>query len=111
MLASTSLVPGPSGSGGGLSGLPSTPSRSSQTAAFPSSSSRAPQVVASCLETIQQFARAGFSAAVAAQVGLTRRPSSRTSYQLKWSFKNTKNLFIHIARIPIGDSPRDIPTF
>ena len=26
-------------------------------------------------------------------------------------FKNTKNLFIHIARIPIGDSPRDIPTF
>ena len=26
-------------------------------------------------------------------------------------FKNTKNLFFHIARIPIGDSPRDIPTF
>ena len=26
-------------------------------------------------------------------------------------FKNTKNLFIHIASIPIGDSPRDIPTF
>ena len=26
-------------------------------------------------------------------------------------FKNTKNLFIHIALIPIGDSPRDIPTF
>ena len=26
-------------------------------------------------------------------------------------FKNTKNLFIHIALIPIGDSPRDITTF
>ena len=24
-------------------------------------------------------------------------------------FKNTKNLFIHIARIPIGDSPRIHP--
>ena len=24
-------------------------------------------------------------------------------------FKNTKNLFIHIARIPIGDSPRVHP--
>ena len=43
-------------------------------------------------------------------------PRSRT-YELrgqgekKKHFKNTKNLFIHIARIPIGDSPRDIPTF
>ena len=27
------------------------------------------------------------------------------------NFKNTKNLFIHIALIPIGDSPQDIPTF
>ena len=86
VLASTFLVPGPSGSCSGSSDLPSIPSRSSQTAAFPSSSFRAPQVVASCLESIQRFGRAeGFSAAVAAQVGLTRRPSSRTSYQLKWS--------------------------
>ena len=38
------------------------------------------------LKTIQQFARAeGFSAAVAAQVGLARRLSLRTNYQLKWS--------------------------
>ena len=27
----------------------------------------------------------------------------------KLNFKNTKNLFIHIARIPIGDSPRVHP--
>ena len=53
VLASSSLVPGPSGSGSGSSGLPSTLSRSSQTAAFPLSSSRALQAVASCLETIQ----------------------------------------------------------
>ena len=26
-------------------------------------------------------------------------------------FKNTKNLFIHIALIPEGDNPRVIPTF
>ena len=86
VLASTSLVPGPCGSGSGSSGLPSTLSRSSQTATFPSSSSRAPQAVSSCLETIQRFARAeGFSGTVAAEVGLARHPSLRTNYQLKWS--------------------------
>ena len=90
VLASTSLVPGPSGSGSGSSGLPSTLSRSIQTAAFLSLSSWAPQAVASCLETIQRFARAeGFSSRVAAQVGLAHCPSSRTNYQLKWSvYKN-----------------------
>ena len=48
VLASTSLVPGPCGSGSGSSALPSTLSRS-QTAAFPSSSSQALQAVASLL--------------------------------------------------------------
>ena len=86
VLVSASLVPGPSGSGSGSSGVPSTQSRSSQTASFPLSSSWAPQAVTSCLETIQRFTRAqGFSATVAAQVGLARRPSSRNNYQLKWS--------------------------
>ena len=33
------------------------------------------------------------------------------SCQRSSNFKNTKNLFIHIALIPIGDSPRDITTF
>ena len=86
VLTSTSLVPGPSGSGSGSSDLPSTVSRSSQTATFSSSSSQAPQAVASCPETIQRFARAeGFFATVVAQVGLACRPSLRTDYQLKWS--------------------------
>ena len=86
ILASTSLVPGPSGSGSGSSDRPSSLSRSPQTAALPSSSSRGLQGVASCVETIQRVARAaGFSASVAAQVGLARRPSLRTNFQLKWS--------------------------
>ena len=86
VLASTSLVSGPSGSGSGSSDRPSSLSRSSQTATLPSSSSRGPLAFPSCVETIQRFARAaGFSASVAAQVGLAQRPSLRTNYQLKWS--------------------------
>ena len=49
----------------------------------------------------------------AADSELTLGEIGRYRHQL-WGvgyFKNTKNLFIHIARIPIGDSPRDIPTF
>ena len=80
------MVPEPSGYGSGPSDRPSSLSRSSQTATLPSSSSRGPQAVASCVETLQRFARAeGFSSRVAVQVGLARRPSSRTEYQLKWS--------------------------
>ena len=85
ILASTSLVSRCSGSGSGSSDRPSSLSRSSQIAALPSSSSRGPQAVASCVGTVQRFARAaGFSASVAAQVGLARHPSSRTNFQLKW---------------------------
>ena len=80
------MVSGPSGSGSGSSDRPSSLSRSSQTTALPSSSSRGPQAVTSCVEAIQRFARtAGFSASVAAQVGLARRLPSLTNYQLKWS--------------------------
>ena len=86
VLASMSLVSGLCRSGSGSSDRPSSLSRSSQTVALPSSSSRDPQAVASRVETIQRFARAaGFSDSEAAQVGLARSPSSRTSYPLKWS--------------------------
>ena len=75
VLASTSVVPGPSGSGSGSSDHPSSLSRSSQTATLPSSTSRGLQDIASCVETLQRFARAeGFSSRVAAQVGLAHRP-------------------------------------
>ena len=36
-------------------------------------------------------------------------PADRAYNRLVHYFKNTKNLFIHIARIPIGDSPRVHP--
>ena len=50
---------------------------------FPLSGS--PQASASCLERLRRFTRAaGFSSGVASQVGLARRASSRTNYQLKW---------------------------
>ena len=35
--------------------------------------------------------------------------SQHKEYQVIYDFKNTVNLFIHIARIPIGDSPRVHP--
>ena len=86
LLAPASVVPGPSRSSCGSSGGSASVSISSQPAAFPSLPSRAPQAVSSCLATIQRFARAaGFSSAVASQVGLARRRSSRVNYQLKWS--------------------------
>ena len=76
VLASTTMVPRSS----------ATLSRSTQTASFPSASSRDPQAVFSCLATVQRFTRAeGFSSRVATQVGFARRPSSRTNYQVKWS--------------------------
>ena len=85
-LAPASVVPrSPGASGRRSSGFASL-SRSTQTASFPSSSSRDPQAVSSCLATVQRFARAeGFSLRVATQVGFARRPSSRTNYQVKWS--------------------------
>ena len=80
------MVPEPSGSGGGWSGgSTSVPGPPSSTP-LPSASSGGVQAVASCLETIQRFARArGFSKHVARQASLARHPSSRAGYQAKWS--------------------------
>ena len=44
-------------------------------------------------------------------VALTAEAPRKLVLESYLNFKNTKNLFIHIALIPIGDSPRDIPTF
>ena len=86
LLASEAVVSGPSGSGCGRSGGSSSVQRSSAATTLPSSSSGSVRAVASCLETIQHFARArGFSKHVAKQVALARRPSSRAGYQAKWS--------------------------
>ena len=53
LLASASVVPGASGSGGGRSGDTSSLQRSSQTTPLPSIPSGGVKAVASCLETIQ----------------------------------------------------------
>ena len=86
LLASESVVPGPSGSGGGRSGSSTSVPGPPSSTPLPSASSGGVQAVASCLETIQRFARArGFSKHVARQASLARRPSSRADYQAKWS--------------------------
>ena len=73
-----SPVAGPSG---GSASAPQPRAPASVSLPLPGS----PQASASCLETLRRFTRAaGFSAAVASQASLSRRPSSRKSYQLKW---------------------------
>ena len=85
LLASETMVSGPSGIGGGRSDLSTSVLRSSQSTAVPLSSSRDRQTVPSCFETIQRFARSqGFSSRVAKQLGFSCRSSSRAVYQFKW---------------------------
>ena len=85
LLASTPLVCGPpssvAGSSGGSAPPPRPPAPASVSLPLPGS----PKASASCLATLRRFTRAaGFSSAVAAQASLSRRPSSRKAYQLKW---------------------------
>ena len=80
------LVPRPAptlaGPSGGSSRLSRPPALASVSTSLPGS----PSAQASCLETLQRFARAaGFSSAVAEQSSLARRPSSRAVYQRRWS--------------------------
>ena len=85
ILASEAVVSGPSGSGGRWSDSSSSVRGSSQTASLSLSSSRDPQAVPSCLETIKQFAKyKGFSSRVVTQIGFAHRSSSRAVYQARW---------------------------
>ena len=84
-LASEAMVSGAPGIGGGSSGDVTMPSGPSVSAPVKAAISRSPQASFSCLETLRRFTcAAGFSSGVASQVGLARRASSRTNYQLKW---------------------------
>ena len=85
LLASAPLVcrpPSPvAGSSGSSAPPPRPPAPVSVSLPLPGS----PKASASCLETLRRFTRAaGFSSTVAAQASLSRRPSSRKAYQLKW---------------------------
>ena len=86
LLASGSMVRGPPLVVGGSSSDSFCEPRPPHPASVSSTLPGAPQAGPSCLETVQRFTRAaGFSSAVAAQAPLTRRPSSRSNYLLKWS--------------------------
>ena len=81
VLASTPLVPGPSGD----SLLPATKEGSSQTASFPPLPPEPVRASADCVSYLQRSARhAGFSAAVARQLAHCQRRSTCVNYQAKW---------------------------
>ena len=77
--------PRPSSPVAGPSGFSSSSSRPPTPASVSQPLPGSPQATASCLETLRRFTRAaGFSSSVASQASLSRRPSSRKAYQLKW---------------------------
>ena len=85
VLASTPLVPGPSGAAGRHSSLPAQTERSSQTAPFPSLPPAAVHASVGCVSYLRRSARqAGFSNAVASQLTHCCRRSTRVNYQAKW---------------------------
>ena len=85
VLASTPVVPGPSGASVGHSSLPAQTERSSQTAPFPSLPPAAVHASVNCVSYLKRSARqAGFSNAVASQLTRCRRRSTRVNYQAKW---------------------------
>ena len=84
-LASERVVSGPSASVGGSSYRPTFTSQSAQTTTCPSSAPEPPHATASCVETVERFARhLGLFHRVARQLSLCRRPSSRKLYQHHW---------------------------
>ena len=85
VLASTPVVPGPSGASAGGSSFPAKKEGSSQTAPFPSIPPLTVHATVDCLSYIRRSARqAGFSNAVAGQLARCQRRSTRVNYQAKW---------------------------
>ena len=85
VLASASLVSRPPSHVAGPSGYSASTSRPPAPASVSQPLPGSPQAASSCLETQRRFTRAaGFSSTVASQASLSRLPSSRKAYQLKW---------------------------
>ena len=79
-------APGSFGASGGGSLLPATKEGSAQTAPLLSLSPEPPRASADCRAYIQRSARrSGFSSAVARQLTLCCRRSTRVNYQAKWA--------------------------
>ena len=105
ILGPEAVVPGPSRPRSGWPDQSSGVLQSPKTTTFSLPSSRDPQAVPSCLETIQRFAKAkGFSTSVARQLGFARRSSSRAVYQAKWlvyrSWRSNENHSISRPTLP-----------
>ena len=85
LLASAPMVPRPPSPVAGPSGCSASTPRPPPSATVSLPLPGFPQAAASCLETLRRFTRAaGFSSSVASQASLSRRPSLRKAYQLKW---------------------------
>ena len=87
VLAATGLVPGSPGTVVRCSSRTTQTKRSVKTASHAPFPSKFTHASADCVATVKRFARqAGFSAAVAGQLALCRRKSTRMNYQTKWTF-------------------------
>ena len=85
VLASTPVVPGPSGASAGGSPFPAKKEGSSQTIPFPSIPPTTVHATVDCVSYLRRSARqVGFSNAVAGQLAHCRRRSTRVNYQAKW---------------------------
>ena len=85
LLASKGVVSRSSGAPVRHSNRATQTSRSAAATAFPSVSRKSPNSSADCVATLQLFARqTGFSRAVADQLALSRRTSTRLNYQARW---------------------------
>ena len=85
LLASKRMVSRSSGTSIRHSDRTTQTSRSAATTAFPSVSRKSPNASSDCVATLKRFARqAGFSEAVAGQLALCRRTSTRLNYQARW---------------------------
>ena len=88
-------------------------SRSAAATAFPLVSRKSPKASADCVATLQLFARqTGFSRAVADQLALSRRTSTRLNYQARWGkFRKWCKDFHHRSSEPTIPKIAEFLTF
>ena len=92
LLASASLVPGPSGASGGCPSVPSRSEGSTQTTPLASFSPEPPRASSDCVSYIERSARTfGFSSAVARQLARCHHSSTRVNYQAKWAVSGLRS--------------------
>ena len=85
LLASKGMVSRSAGTSIRHSNRTTQTSGSAATTAFPSISRKSPNASSDCVATLKRFAhQAGFSEAVAGQLALCRRTSTRLNYQARW---------------------------